>query len=86
MVTRAAANTRFSGMSYARWGAEQMKTSWLPELDDRADMVSLHSTGPRSSPRQRSGDDIVDMASERIVCGIPVMRASASCLLIPDRL
>src|SRR4051794_5775124 len=55
--------------------------SWLPWLDERADMVSLHRTGPRSSPRHCSGELVVDIASERSVWGIVESSVSASALV-----
>jgi hypothetical protein len=57
-------------MSYARVGVAQMKRSRSPKLEARADIVSLHSTGPRSSPMQRALWACNDVARPLTVPGI----------------
>ena len=56
----------------------QTKSPSSPKLDARADMVSLHSTGPRMLPTQRSVWVCSDVASERTVEGMAARSASAS--------
>ena len=52
-----------------------------PAEAERADIVSAQSTGPRSSPMQRSGRSVVAMAIDRTIAGMASSRSSASSLV-----
>src|SRR5215212_10197076 len=55
-----------------------MNTLPAPGLAERAAIVALHITGPRISPSQRIGRDVVETASDRSTLGTSSRRASAS--------
>jgi hypothetical protein len=50
------------------------KRSSAPLLDARADMVSLHRMGPRTSPTQRCAWLCIEVASDRMAVCIDARR------------